>query len=363
MDSQPQAKRSYSSIVVIFIFLAALSGLVWWKMTNSQQGPPQGGGGPGGKGGPQKVSVVLARSERIPLQLDASATLLAWQEVQLMSETSGRIVACNIKEGSTVQEGQVLIEINDDDLRAQAKKQDLQATIAQKNVERLKELVRINAVSQQELDNAENQMNNIRSDLEIIKAGLRKTKILAPFSGTIGLTNVGVGTYLNPGSSVASLQQMQPLKVEFTIPEKYGPYLKIGDPVKFTVESGVGIFETRVYAFEPKIDPATRTLKIRARFENPGGRLMPGTFARLHINLREISNAVMVPTQCIIPETRGKKVVRVKDNKAEFVTVETGLRNMDKVQISTGILPGDTILMTGLMFVKPNSPLLITKVQ
>jgi membrane fusion protein (multidrug efflux system) len=320
-------------------------------------------GGPGVKPPPQKVTGYVARAENIPINLESSGTLLAWNEVQLMAEAAGKIVQINITEGAKVTQGQVLVALFDEDLKAQAKKQELQAAIAKKNVDRLKELVKINAASRQELDNAENQVNNIVSDLNLIQANLKKTKILAPFSGTIGLTNASAGTYVNPGNAVASLQEMEVLKLEFSIPEKYVHLLGLGDKVTFTTESQADTFYSLVYAFEPKIDPSTRTLKVRARFDNRNAKLLPGTYAKALLKLREIKNAVLIPTQSIIPGTRDKKVIVSRNGNGEFISVETGLRNKDKVQILKGILAGDTVLTSGLMFVKPGAELILTNVE
>lgn len=357
-------KRSYSSIFIFLLFIGLISGLIFWKMNQPKPGGgPPGMGGPGVKPPPQKVSGYIAKTENIPMTLESSATLLAWNEVILMPEMGGRITQINISEGAKVTQGQVLVALFDEDLKAQAKKQELQANIAKTNVNRLKELVKINGVSQQELDNAENQLNNIQSDLNLINANLRKTKILAPFSGTIGLTNASLGSYATPGTAIASLQQMDVLKVEFSIPEKYTRLLQAGDKVRFTIESQPDTFVATVYAFEPKIDPSSRTLKVRARFDNARAALLPGTFARAELRLREIKDAILIPTQSVIPETRGKKVIVARNGVVEFVSVETGIRNKDKIQIVRGLQPGDTVLTSGLMFVKPKGEVILTSVQ
>ena len=364
MENTIPKKRSNASVFVILFFLIGLAGLIFWKMNQPKPGGgPPGMGGPGAKPPPQKVTGYIAGTESIPMNLESSGTLLAWNEVQLMAESAGKIVQINITEGAKVTQGQVLVALFDEDLKAQAKKQELQQAIAKKNVERLKELVKINAASQQELDNAENQVNNIVSDLNLIQANLKKTKLLAPFSGTIGLTNASAGTYVNPGNPVASLQEMDVLKLEFSIPEKYSHLLGMGDKVAFTTESQADTFNSLVYAFEPKIDPATRTLKVRAKFDNRNAKLLPGTFAKALLRLREIKNAVLIPTQSIIPGTRDKKVIVSKNGIGEFVSVETGIRNKDKVQIVKGISAGDTVLTSGLMFVKPGAEIILTNIH
>ena len=341
-----------------------LGGILYWKGSQPKGGPGAGPpGGPGGKTPPQKVSGYIVRTESIPVELEAVGSLLAWNEVQLMPEMSGRIVKLNITEGTQVAQGQVLMELFSDDLKAQEKKLKLQADIAEKNLKRLRDLLSIKGVSQQEVDNAENTLNNIESDLDIVQANLKKTVLLAPFPGKIGLTNATIGAFATPGTAIASLQQMNLLKLEFSIPEKYSSLLKEGDRVDFTVESQADTFEARVYAFEPKIDPATRTLKVRARFENAGLKLLPGTYARARLHLRDIPNALLIPTQCLIPETRGKKAIKVRGDSVQFVKVETGIRDQDRVQILSGLQAGDTVLTTGLMFVKPKSEIQLIQVK
>lgn len=354
---------SLKPVLFIVFFLLLMGGLLFWKGSQPKGGPAGPPGGPGAKTPPQRVSAYVVRSESIPVELEAAGSLLAWNEVQLMPEMSGRIVKLNISEGTQVAQGQVLMELFSDDLRAQEKKLRLQADIADKNLKRLRDLLAIKGVSQQEVDNAENTVNNIESDLDIVKANLRKTVLYAPFPGKIGLTNATIGSFATPGTPIASLQQMNPLKLEFSVPEKYSSLLKEGDPVDFIIESLPDTFEARVYAFEPKIDPGSRTLKVRAKVENPANRLLPGTYARARLRLREIPNALLIPSQCLIPETRGKKAIKVRGDSVQFVVVETGIRDKDRVQILSGLKAGDTVLTTGLMFVKPKSEIQLIKVN
>lgn len=361
-QNNPKGTRA---ILVIIIFLLLLSGSIYWKInSNEGQASGAGPGGPqGGKNMPQKVTGFIARKVNIPMILESSGSLLAWNEVQLMPEMAGRITQMAIKEGMEVSEGQLLVKIFDEDLKAQLRKQELQAKIAAKNLERLRDLLKINGISQQELDIAENNLNNIETEMDLIRANLKKTEIRAPFSGKIGLTNASQGSFASMGNQIASLQQLNMLKVEFSIPEKYSNLLSVGDLVSFTLESRSDTFRARVYAFEPKIDVSNRSLKVRAQMENKGYQLMPGSFARVKIRLREIKNAVIVPNESLIPDTRGQKVIVYRNGQAEFVKVETGIRNADMVQIINGVASGDTIINTGLMFVKPNSSIILTGVK
>lgn len=361
-QSKPTGTKA---IWIILIFLLVLAGLVFWKMSGNPvgQGAPGGGGTPGGKPPASKVTGFIARQSNIPITLESSGSILAWNEVQLMPEIGGKITQMSIKEGLEVSEGQILIKLFDEDLKAQLKKQELQAGIAEKNLMRLQDLLKINGVSQQEIDNAENQLNNIASEILLLKANLKKTEIRAPFSGKIGLTNASIGSYASPGNVLASLQELNTLKIEFSIPEKYSSQLQTGDPIKFTIESQPDTFKGNVYAFEPKIDLNNRSLRVRAKTNNPGNRLLPGSFARVQVRLREIKNAVLIPNESLIPDTRGKKVMVFRNGIADFVPVETGIRNENMIQVVRGISAGDTIINSGLMFVKPKAEIQLTRIQ
>ncbi|HRH33718.1 MAG TPA: efflux RND transporter periplasmic adaptor subunit [Catalimonadaceae bacterium] len=361
-QSKPTGTKA---IWIIIIFLLVLAGLVFWKMSGNPvgQGAPGGGGTPGGKPPASKVTGFIARQSNIPITLESSGSILAWNEVQLMPEIGGKITQMSIKEGIEVSEGQILIKLFDEDLKAQLKKQELQAGIAEKNLMRLQDLLKINGVSQQEIDNAENQLNNIASEILLLKANLKKTEIRAPFSGKIGLTNASIGSYASPGNVLASLQELNTLKIEFSIPEKYSSQLQTGDPIKFTIESQPDTFKGNVYAFEPKIDLNNRSLRVRAKTNNPGNRLLPGSFARVQVRLREIKNAVLIPNESLIPDTRGKKVIVFRNGIADFVPVETGIRNENMIQVVRGISAGDTIINSGLMFVKPKAEIQLTRIQ
>ncbi len=326
-------------------------------------GPPGAGAGGSGAPMPQKVTGYIVRSEKLAQKTETNGSLLSWNEVQLVPEVAGRIDFLNLKEGSRIEKGETILVLFNDDIRAQIKKQELQLEIARKNLQRLQDLFKISGVSRQEVDNAENQVNNIESDLKIYQANLKKTILTAPFSGLAGLTNASIGTYVSPGNPIASLQQINPLKLEFSIPEKYSTLVKTGDKVSFSIENQRDTLSATIYAMEPKIDPASRTLKVRARYENPGEKLMPGLFARVSLDLQTTEHNLMVPSQSIIPETRGKKVLRSRNGTAEMVMVETGIRNTDKVQVVSGLSEGDTVLTSGLMFVKPGAGLIFTRLQ
>ena len=320
---------------------------------------------PAAKGGlPKEISVsgFIVQAKNLDNGIVASGTLLANEEVELHPEASGKITQLNLNEGSAVSKGTLLVKLFDADLQAQLKKLQLQKESAEKTETRLKQLLAINGIGQQEYDNAVTQLNNIKADIDLTQAQISKTEVRAPFNGVVGLKNVSIGAYVSPTTSIATLQQIDPLKIDFTVPEKYSSSLGKGDAVKFTVDGSTETFTGKVFAIEPKIDEATRSIKVRALVANSKTKLFPGAFAKIDLGLKSVQGALMVPTQCIIPEARNKKLIVVKDGKAKFVIVETGVRNESYIQIISGVEAGDTIVATALMYVKPDAGIKVVKV-
>jgi membrane fusion protein (multidrug efflux system) len=351
--------------VFAYIFIALVVILLGWLIfsrvskNKAEAEKAKGSGGP-----PPKLSVngYIVKTQVIDNAIDAAGTLLASEEVELHPETSGRIVSLNITEGKSVAKGTLLMKLYDADLQAQLTKLNMQKAIAESNEVRQKKLLDISAIGQQEYDLALNQINNIQSDIALVKAQIEKTEIRAPFTGVLGLKNVSMGAYVSPATIVATLQQFNPLKMDFTVPEKYAESLTAGTQLDLTVDGRDKSYKAKVYAIEPKVDETTRSIKVRALLDNSGAQLLPGTFAKVTLPIKSIPNALMVPTQAIIPEARGKKLIVIKDGKPDFRQVKTGERNESYIQITEGVQAGDTVVVTGIMYVKPKSEIRISNI-
>ncbi len=344
-------------IVVVILLMGGV--IVYNKVIT-----PREGKGKAAHSGPAKdmsVSGFVVQPKTLNSNIMASGTLLSFEEVELHPEISGRITQLNIEEGTPVSKGALLVKLYDADLQAQLHKLKLQQETAEKTVSRLKQLLAINGIGQQDYDNAVTQLNNIMADIEVVLAQITKTEIRAPFNGVVGLRNVSTGAYVSPSVAIATLQQIDPLKIDFTIPEKYASSVKRGDGIQFTVDGFSGTFHGKVYAIEPRIDIDTRTIRVRALVQNTNAKLYSGGFAKVDLGLKSVDNALMIPTQCIIPEARNKKVIVVKDGKADFRIVETGVRNESYIQITTGLEAGDTVVTTGVMYLKPGGGVKIAK--
>ena len=354
-------------LIRIGVFALALAALAFIKVKYFTKDVPAMGQptAAGGNGAAPSVGVLgyVMRSEKLDNKIFATGTIISSEVVDLKPEVAGKIVQMNIREGQPVAKGQLLIKLNDTDLQAQLKKYYAQLKLTEQSESRLKKLLEIKGVSQDEYDVITNQINNTKADIEFTQAQIAKTELKAPFSGVIGLRSVSLGSYVNATSPIATIQVLNPVKVDFTIPEKYANVVRIGDGITFSTEGSLDQFSGKVFAADNQIDPITRTLKLRATAANPGNKLRAGAFVKVNFSLKEIDNALMVPTEAIIPILKGQQVMVSKNGKATPVKIEVGVRTDTKIQVLSGLQIGDTIILSGLMGLKPNAGVKFTNVQ
>jgi len=308
------------------------------------------------------VTVITLKKETLKNQLNVTGTILPNESVSLRPEVSGLVTKISFKEGQYVSKGTPLLYLNDNDLQAQYQKLEYTQKLFESQENRQKQLLAREAISQEEYDIVLNQYNTTLSDLKLVEAQIQKTIVRAPFNGTLGLRQVSEGSVIGTGDIIATVVNMDPIKIEFSIPERYANMVEVGAPVFFSSESTKDEAEGSVYAFEPQIDAATRTLKLRAQSSNKGGKFLPGMFVKIRFVLGEIDSALMVPAESVIPELQGYKVFVVgKDQKAEERSVEIGTRTESHVQITKGLEEGEMVLTSGVLQARPGSLLKITK--
>lgn len=358
--------KSIRSVIYILVFIAALLLVKYFYFPANQEGkggPPSKSTDKGGKPSmpPSLVSVFVAQSQVLDNNLFASGSILANETVDLKPEISGKVTALYIKEGELVSKGKLLVKLNDDDLQAQLKKVNAELKLSEEKLNRYKELLAVQGVSREEYDIATNQLMALKADAEVLKVQISRTNIVAPFAGVLGLRNISEGSYITPQQVVTTIQQLNPVKIDFSIPERYATLIRNGNVINFTTEGSNQTYQGTVYAFEPGIDVASRSLKIRAKANNPGNKLLPGAFAKIELVLNKSENVIMVPTQAIVPILKGQQVFVCRNNKAEAVPVETGLRNEKMVQIISGLNEGDSVIVTGVMGLKPGADLKLIK--
>ncbi|HEX9735868.1 MAG TPA: efflux RND transporter periplasmic adaptor subunit [Thermoanaerobaculia bacterium] len=300
-----------------------------------------------------KVRTHAVRPELLVERLATTGTLRANEQVEITSEIAGKVVAILFDEGSRVDAGQVLVRIDDAELSAERQRIRHQLELAEIREARQRQLLDEGVQSQQDYDFALSQLNVLRSELQVLEAQLTKTEIRAPFAGTLGLRYVSLGSYLSPQTRIASLQDVDPIKVDFSVPEKYAAQVRLGGRISFRVGGTDGPFTGEVYAVEPSVERETRSLLLRARSPNPGGRLLPGAFADVEVVVREVAGALAVPNLAVIPELGGKKVFVYEDGKAQERRVETGIRSAEWIEVTTGLEPGDQVIVSAIQQLRP----------
>jgi membrane fusion protein (multidrug efflux system) len=349
----PWLKRTLYALVGLVVV-----GLIAWpKLRGSGDADPGASRGPGG---PADVTAYVAESIPMRDRIRATGSLQADESVDLAAEASGRVTGIYFDEGSTVQRGQLLLRINSAELRAQRERVRTRIDLAQTREERQRKLLDIGGVSQDEYDGVLGELNVLRAELDLIDAQLAKTEVRAPFSGVIGLRYVSEGAFVTSQTRIASLQRLSPMKLEFSVPERYAGRVTTGDEVRFSVAGSPATYRAEVYAVEPRVNLDTRTLQIRARVPNPEGVLLPGAFADIELLLDEIPDAVPVPTIALISEMGGKRVWTIENGRATPHNVETGIRTEAAVQIVSGIAPGDSVITSGLQAIRSGQPVRVT---
>ncbi|MES2732341.1 MAG: efflux RND transporter periplasmic adaptor subunit [Bacteroidota bacterium] len=363
--SQTVKRIIFLSIGLIIVFVVVYPRLGFMK-ADSKPGPGAGvssagasapGAGNASGGSSLTVDVLALKASELSNKVLSTGTVLANEEVEIRSEISGKVTQILFKEGDNVKKGQVLIRINDDELQAQRQKVEYSIKLNETQESRQKKLLGKEAISQQEYDVILTQLNTVKADLQQLKAQIAKYTIRAPFNGIIGLRYVSEGSYISPTTLVASMQDIDPVKIEFNVSERYASMVKRGSKLTFTI-NGQGQedkHEAEVYAVEPRIDLATRSVKVRAHCPNPDRKLIPGAFARVELSVGSINNAVMIPTEALIPSLQGQTVFIYKNGLARSVQVQTGIRTDRQVQIMQGVQANDSLIVTGLLQLKDST--------
>jgi membrane fusion protein (multidrug efflux system) len=352
------------TIIAISLIVLVILGLILVPKFVSKDDKPEQKQNPDQKNQQTSVDAYIVKGQPLENEIKAIGNIKANEEAEIRSEISRKIRGIYFREGAYVGRGQTLFRLDADDLTARLRKQELEEKLAISKLEREKQLREKGLTSQEDYDISENTLEQIRADISITRIDIGKTSVRAPFSGIIGLRNVSNGAYVTPSTVLTTMQDVSKVKVDFSIPEKYIYLFQKGQKIKFTVDGLEGEFDGEVYAYEPKVENNTRSLVLRAICSNPNKKLLPGTFANVTFKISQNANAIMVPTQALIPKLKGQSVYVVKGGKATLVEIEIGERTESMIQVTSGnINSGDTIITTNLLRLKNNSPVKITKAE
>jgi membrane fusion protein (multidrug efflux system) len=339
-----------------------MAGIIFYPklkpMLSSNKENKQMAGMPGGRGGMQKLftsGYVIVPTKMFELRKSTSS-LLPDEEVELAFETSGKVVGLFFEEGTRVKKGDLLAKINDRPLQAQLLKLQAQVKLSEEREFRQRQLLDQDAISRESYDQASTELQSLQADILLIEARIAETELRAPFDGIVGLRMISEGAIASTQTKIVRLVKIKPLKIEFSIPERYAGEVTPGFPIKFAIDGIEKEFDAVVYAIDPKVDIDTRTIVVRALYPNRNEELKPGRYASVTTVLSQIDNTIAIPTEALIPEMSGEKVFIYKNGKAEEVKVLTGLRTESHIQIKEGLHFGDTLLTSAMLQLRQNLP-------
>ncbi len=321
--------------------------------------PAASAGPPGASGAPPALPVIvaLARTEALTDRLRAVGTLAANESVIIRSEIPGRVAQIHFEEGQPVLAGAPLITLDGAEYRAQVAQTEATVTVNRLTFQRAADLVKTNMLSQQDYDQAQARLAESRALLQRHQVMLAKTVLRAPFDGMAGLRLVSPGAYVQPGQDLVNLEDLDPLKIEFRVPERHATAMTVGRALGLRVDAVPGRrFTGEIYAIDPRLDAATRTFALRGRVPNGDGLLRPGMFAQVELTVGERPAAVVIPEQAIVPRGDKLYVFKVVDSKVAFTPVGTGLRAPGIVEIVDGLVTGDTVVIEGQMKLRDGMP-------
>lgn len=337
------------NIIYIVLGVAVLALLAWPKLK-----PKQGAQAPAAakKGGPVKVKTIIVIPQASERTIETTGNILANEEVVLYPETQGRVVKINFTEGAQINKGDLLIKINDSDLQAQLRKATATKKLKEDTEKRNKALLEKGAISNEVYDIAATELSSINADIDLLKEQIRKTEIRAPFSGVIGLRSISEGSFVTPTTRIAALQNINQIKVEFAVPEKYASVLKNGNTVLFKVDGNNTQHQAKIYGIEPKVDEVTRNVIMRAICANPGQQILPGAFAKVSVISSTNANAFMIPTQAVVPILKGQKIFLAQGDSVIERNIKTGIRKDNVIEVTDGLKAGEEVVVEGVMYLR-----------
>ena len=310
------------------------------------------------------VDAVKVAKAALPQTLTTVGSLRSDESVVLRPEIAGRISSIQFKEGQHVQKGMLLVRLDAAVNQAEVQQARANQTLAKSKFDRAVDLAKQNFISSQAKDEAENNLKVAEAALALAEAHLAKTDIRAPFAGVIGLRSVSVGDYVKEGADMVNLESVNPLKVDFRVPEVFFRQVQAGQTMSVALDAFPGkTFAGKVTAVNPLIDAAGRSVVIRALVDNNDSQLRPGMFARVRLITRDVQDAMVVPERAIVPEGDEQYVYRVIDNKAVRTRVETGQRRDARVEIVKGLTPDDIVVIAGQIKLRDGSPVAVSAAE
>jgi membrane fusion protein (multidrug efflux system) len=305
---------------------------------------------------PTSVQVVVTGPSTMTERIRTNGTLRADESVELTPESAGKITSIQFEEGGRMQEGELLVQINDAELQAEKRRLEHQRQLATDRAERQRKLLEEGGVSQEEYDATANEVEVLNAELDLVEARIEKKKVRAPFSGVVGLREVSEGAYVSPQTNITTLQRIDPIKVSFSVSEQYTSRVRAGQTIAFTVRGQDRTIEGQVYAANTGVNADTRTLQLRARAPNPDRTLRPGMFADVTVTLGTVDDAIVLPSFAVVPTIDGQRVFVVENGAAQPQNIELGIRTDSTVQVTDGLSMRDTVITSSIQELRAGLP-------
>jgi len=364
--------KSIVAVIVVLGVAVAAGGGYWFgqqrQVAGGALGKAQSSGAGGsatadkGSGGAPAVTVeaITASTAPMPQSITAVGSLRSDESVTLRPEVAGRVNAIGFKEGQPVAKGVTLVKLDPAINEAEVLQAKANLTLASSKYERAIDLQKQGFISGQAKDEAENNLKVAEAATALAAARLAKTEIRAPFAGLIGLRSISVGDYVKEGQDMVNLEAIDPLKVDFRVPEIYLKQVQVGQKLEVALDALPGRkYEGMVSAINPLVDAAGRAIVVRAQVRNADTALRPGMFARVRLLTKDERDALVLPEQALVPQGEEQYVFRIVDGKASRTKVETGQRRGGRVEVVKGVAPGDTIVTAGQLKLRDGTPVTI----
>ncbi|MDX1366084.1 efflux RND transporter periplasmic adaptor subunit [Pseudomonas sp.] len=316
----------------LFAALLLLSTL--WPLAQAAEGP--------------LVEVVQVEKALVRDELITFGSLRSDESVMIRPEIEGRLASLHFREGQAVTAGTLLVSLDDAISRAERAQAQANLNLAEKNHQRAQMLFKRGASNAQALDEASAQQQAARASLALAQARLDKTRIHAPHDGVLGLRHVSPGDYLSAGQDIVNLEVLDPLKVDFRIPQKAVSQIRLQQSIEISLDTYPGErFSGEIYAINPRLDEAGRSQAIRAHIDNADGRLNPGQFVKVSVILAERPEALVIPEEAVMPVGERLLVNQVVDGKVELREVKLGKRSAGRVEVREGLVGDETLISAG----------------
>lgn len=319
---------------------------------------------------PETVTADSAREEDWPRTVAAVGTLVAVQGVTVGAELGGKIDRIAFESGDRVDAGDILIQLDTSTEQAQLRAAEATVELARINLERTRELLGKQSVSKSEFDSANAQFKQATATADNIRATIAKKSVRAPFAGLLGLRLVNLGQILKDGDAVATLQTLDPIYVNFSVPQQFTPVLATGDRVRVSTDAAPGeVFEGKINAVNPEIDAVTRNVRVQALISNAGEKLRAGMFANVEIVLPEKQHVLAIPATSVLYAPYGDTVFVIDEKKDENTgkaqkmlrqqIVRLGDTRGDFVAVTSGLKAGEQVVTSGVFKLRPGMAVVI----